>query len=142
METLSESNWIRPTLADGLPQIFKYILTAAYLCQNILPTDDKRIFTSQKTGQRRKPTKRPLSIRPIPLERLAAVFVALVHQTEEGEGAKEGDFHTGLSGLVRLGLVSAISKRNGTRRFLCRVCQEEVDSVALSVNLDPSHYLL
>ncbi len=121
--------------AERLPYVTKFLLLAAFLCQNKKAESDKNLFTKQSTGKSRRSTNKTdlgssyasssaelkqLTVRQtsFPLERLLSVFYSIMGSYGQNSVQQNGE-GTNVSEIGTERLFRNISQLNATG-LICR----------------------
>lgn len=130
-----------------LPYYSKYLLIAAYLASYNPAKSDKKFFS--KHSDKRKKSKvikkqertnnHMLGPKPFPLDRLMAVFYAIV----EGKVAPTANIFMQITSLVSVHLLSQVAGDDqiDVPKYKCLVSLDFIKSVARTVNFDVVRYL-
>ena len=138
------------------PNLQKYLLLSAFLCQVNRPDRDRKLFSIQKNGKRRRnapaagnadeegafgaAAKRT---RTYPAERMLSVFVSVVGLNSGGSDDERmrslgsTSFFESLAELRQIGLI-----HGNSRRCWCSLTAAEAQSIAKSLNFPLDKYML
>ncbi|XP_056001217.1 origin recognition complex subunit 5-like [Ostrea edulis] len=130
-----------------LPYYSKYLLIAAYLASYNPARSDKKFF-SKHSDKKKKPkvvrkqertNNHVLGPKPFPLDRLMAVFYAIV----EGKVAPTANIFMQITSLVSVHLLAQVAGNDqiDVPKYKCLVSFDFIKSVARTVNFDVVRYL-
>nr|XP_022297025.1 origin recognition complex subunit 5-like [Crassostrea virginica]XP_022297026.1 origin recognition complex subunit 5-like [Crassostrea virginica]XP_022297027.1 origin recognition complex subunit 5-like [Crassostrea virginica] len=129
-----------------LPYYSKYLLIAAYLASYNPAKSDKKFFSKHSDKQKKKLLKKQertnnhmLGPKPFPLDRLMAVFYAIV----EGKVAPTANIFMQITSLVSVHLLAQVAGDDqiDVPKYKCLVSLDFIKSVARTVNFDVIRYL-
>lgn len=152
MRSILERGSIAPSVHE-FPSLQKYALLAAYLCQVNRPDKDRKLFSIEKNGRKRRATDNAdeegafglaaKRVRTFPVERMLSVFVSVVglHSTGSDEerirSLGSTAFFGSLAELREMGLVLG-----DARRCWCSLSASEAQGIAKSLNFPLDKYML
>ncbi|XP_062590706.1 origin recognition complex subunit 5-like [Saccostrea cucullata] len=130
-----------------LPYYSKYLLIAAYLASYNPAKSDKKFFSKHSDKQKKskvikkqdRTNNHMLGPKPFPMDRLMAVFYAIV----EGKVAPTANIFMQITSLVSVHLLAQVAGDDqiDVPKYKCLVSLEFIKSVARTVNFDVLRYL-